>query len=198
LQDHLEEIRAYAELCKLFGTPFIRVFGGGIGSAPREEAVQTAAAHFREMAKIAEAFGVKLLLETHDDWTDCRDTRSLMEAVDSNAVGVLWDVHHPYRMIGEQPETTWETLGKWIAYTHVKDSLPIEPAPGAKHPFRYCLTGEGDIPLKRICGLLKQQGYEGYYTLEWEKKWHPEIAEADIAFPQYVSYMRRLAAELNG
>jgi hypothetical protein len=27
-------------------------------------------------------------------------------------------------------------------------------------------------------------------SLEWEKKWHPEIEEPEVALPQYVMVMR--------
>ena len=40
--------------------------------------------------------------------------------------------------------------------------------------------------------LMTERGYDGYYSLEWEKMWHPEIEEPEVAFPQYVEYMRKL------
>jgi sugar phosphate isomerase/epimerase len=190
LANNLEEVKQYTRLCSLFGASYIRVFGGKIGNTDRLEAIKITASNLRELAKIAGDSGVKVLLETHDDWIDCRHMRAVLEETDSASAGVLWDLHHPYRVIGEQPEDTWRELGSWIHYTHVKDSFPKEG--DEKHPYQYCLTGEGDIPLKRMTELLKQNGYEGFYTLEWEKKWHPEIPEAEIAFPQYVEYMKNL------
>ena len=32
-------------------------------------------------------------------------------------------------------------------------------------------------------------GYQGYYCFEWEKKWHPEIEDPEIAFPHYAKLM---------
>jgi len=37
---------------------------------------------------------------------------------------------------------------------------------------------------------LGQIGYTGYLSLEWEKRWHPEIPDPEIAFPQYMERMR--------
>ncbi|UQZ82319.1 3-dehydroshikimate dehydratase [Paenibacillus konkukensis] len=185
---NLAEIREYAKLCSFFDTRYIRVFGGSIGDLSRDEAVRTAVRHLEEMGAVAKEYGVKLLLETHDDWTACADVLAVMKQVDPEAAGVLWDLHHPYRMLGERPEETWAALGPWIHYTHVKDSYK-KPEGG----FQYCLPGEGDVPLKSMHTLLQERGYDGYYTLEWEKKWHPELAEPDIAFPQYVQFMRSLS-----
>ncbi len=118
--------------------------------------------------------------------------KALMEFVDSDSVGILWDIHHPYRSAGESPSETWQTLGKWIRYTHWKDSFPR----GAD--YQLCLIGGGDLPLEEIFRVLKQGGYSGYLTLEWEKKWHPEIEEPEKAFPGFVRVMRGLISTHEG
>jgi sugar phosphate isomerase/epimerase len=194
-EKNLAEIKEYAKLCSLFETRYIRVFGGGIGETDRETAVQTIVRHFQEIGAVAKSYGAKLLLETHDDWTSCLDVRTVMEQVDPEAVGVLWDLHHPYRMRGELPEATWAALGPWIEYTHVKDSRVITDSPSSNKPFQYCLTGEGDVPLRDMLALLKMNDYDGYYTFEWEKKWHPELEEPEVSFPQYVQFMRNLGSK---
>jgi len=38
---------------------------------------------------------------------------------------------------------------------------------------------------------LQAGGYDGYLTLEWEKRWVPELAEPEVAFPQFVAFMRQ-------
>ena len=84
---------------------------------------------------------------------------------------------------------TWEAIGPWVKYTHVKDSR-LDPA----HPdgYQLCLTGAGDLPLPEIIRVLQAGGYDGWLTLEWEKKWHPELEAPEVAFPGYVKYMRGL------
>lgn len=188
---NVQEITHYARLCEQFGTRFIRVFGGKIGDTDRNDAIRTMVGHLRELSAIAEARGATLLVETHDDWISRESVKQLMDQAEGTAAAVLWDVHHPYRMLGEQPKDTWAALGPKIEYTHWKDSRST----GVDLPsYRYCLTGEGDIPLSGIYRLLKEQGYDGWFTFEWEKKWHPDIDEPEVALPQYVQYMRSLEA----
>lgn len=42
-----------------------------------------------------------------------------------------------------------------------------------------------EAPLKEAIDALKTGGYAGYYSLEWEKMWHPEIPEPELAFADY-------------
>ena len=37
---------------------------------------------------------------------------------------------------------------------------------------------------------LRGIGYAGYLSFEWEKRWHPEIEDPEVAFPRYIEYMR--------
>lgn len=188
---NVQEIVQYSKLCKFFEVTYIRVFGGKLRGMPREEALEKASEHWKQLANIAGAEGAKLLLETHDDWVDNNEVRKLIEMTDSEHIGVLWDVHHTYRMANESPETTVNILGKWIENTHWKDSKITESGAAGEPPkFSYCFMGEGDVPLKQALHQLQMNGYNGFYTLEWEKKWHPELPDADEAFPQYVQYMR--------
>lgn len=187
--DHLEELKRYVELCYSFGTPFIRIFGGEIEDIHWEQAIDDAAVTLGKMIEIVNDVNAKIVIETHDDWMAAVHFKTLMENVNSEKVGILWDVNHPYMFIGEAPEETWEKVGKWIYHTHWKDSkIAIDTIMG----FEPCLMGEGDLPHEQIYDVLKKGGYEGYLSLEWEKRWHPNLPDPEIAFPQYVEYMKRL------
>lgn len=186
-QENREELSAYLGLCETFGARYLRVFGGSAGTMERAEALTAAVKSLRELLPEAEGRGVTLLLETHDDWVHAEHIRALMEAAGSEALGVLWDIHHPYRH-GEPPETTWSELGRWIRYTHWKDA--VGPGEG-----RLCRVGEGDLPLRDFLSALRRGGYDGYLTLEWELKWHPELDPPEVAFPAYVRRMRALLGE---
>ncbi len=187
----LAEVRAYSEICEALDCPRLRVFGGDFQGTPEAEVVWIAKEELARMADAASTHGVTVLVETHDDWVKSQLVRDLMESTDAENVGVLWDVHHPYRLLGEQPADTWKHIGPWVQYIHVKDSKAIIAATGAAS-FAFTLVGEGDIPLQDIFHCLKKGGYDGWLTLEWEKKWHPDIPEPEVAFPQFVKAVRPL------
>ena len=37
-----------------------------------------------------------------------------------------------------------------------------------------------------------EDGYPGYFSLEWEKKWHPELRAPEEEFPWFVKWAERL------
>lgn len=185
------EVRVYVELCSVFRSPFLRVFAGRLQGGALAEAQRVAADTLRRLAPVAADHGVTLLVETHDDWVRSDVLRRLMEAVDSPAVGMVWDVHHPYRFGGEAPDFTWRELGRWIRYTHWKDSKPDPQKPGRVIG---CLPGDGNLPLRQTFDVLKSGGYDGYLALEWERKWQPYLAPPEIAFPRFMDVMRSFGA----
>ena len=88
-------------------------------------------------------------------------------------------------------ETTCQNLLPYLRHVHVKDSSRY-----SGEGFDIILPGQGTVPIREALSLLKDCGYEGYLCFEWEKHWHPEIQEAELALPEYVNYMRRYAGEL--
>jgi hypothetical protein len=36
-----------------------------------------------------------------------------------------------------------------------------------------------------VTDALVKLGYRGFYKSEWEKRWHPEIEEPEVAFAQF-------------
>ena len=190
LVEFRQELTRYLELCLTFGTRYIRIFGGDIGETPREAAIEMVIENCRRYVEQAAPYGVTLLFETHDSWTDSAHVARIMDTVGSEYLAVLWDIAHPYRYSGEEPSETWGRLGSRIANTHWKDSRPADPSPDVPRDFRLCLLGEGTLPLEDFKRVLVEGGYDGYYTLEWEKKWHPYLEEPEVAFPHYISYMK--------
>ena len=181
-RDNLVEIQRYAKLCPIFGTSFLRVFGQGDAS-PREQAVDNFITNIQPLLNIARDYGVVILLETHDTWTESGRINEVMQRVNSPSLRVLWDIHHPWKVSNETLNYTWNTLGKWVSYTHWKDATAED---------KLCLMGKGIPPLKEWYRLLKSKGYNGYCTLEWEKRWHREMEEPEIGFPDFVRYMKNL------
>jgi len=174
----LADARRFIDLANLLDAPYVRVFGNKI-EGPREEVVTRVAAGMRELAQYAEPRQVSVLLESHGDFTDSATLKEILTKANSAHAALLWDAHHTFVDGHEDPEKTWREVGLWIRHTHLKDSRVID---GER---RYVLTGTGDVPVKQQIEILMRRGYSGYFCFEWEKLWHPDIQEPEIAFRDY-------------
>ncbi len=177
------EISEYIELAKQLHTPYIRILAD-LAPAPDGEVDDGYIADvLKTLAKSAKQAGVTLLVETNGVYADTKRLSALLDAVGSDAVAALWDVHHPYRYFGETPEQTVKNLGERIKYVHVKDGVMQNGKPS------YRLMGEGDLPIHGMLQALKNIGYTGYISLEWVKRWAHELSDAGIVFPHFANFM---------
>lgn len=183
----IREGKETIDLAVKLGCPYIRVFGDKIPDPARREAtVARIAEGLAELSRYAKGTGVTVLLETHGDINNYGIIRDIFERTgEQPELGVLWDFEHPF-MNGENPDTTFAELGSLIRHTHVKDAKRI----GDRKTLT--LIGEGDVPVERIVGILRNGGYDGWLSLEYEKKWMPELEEPDISLPAYMAYIRTI------
>ena len=182
-----QELTAYVQLAQQLGTPYVRI----MATAPVPQPVGTVdEGYVRERAVVlgdlAKAHGVKLLIETHGLWSDSEKLARLLSLIGSSSVGALWDVHHPYRFMGEKPQTTVDHLKPWLWHTHMKDSLKTDEG------YRYVLPGFGDVPLAGSVQALAEQNYDGFFSLEWVKRWDTTLEEPGIVFAHFANFMRTL------
>ena len=162
--------------------PYVRVFGNKI-EGPRDEVVERVGTSLGQLGAYAGPHGVTVIIESHGDFTDSATLKALLEKANSRHVGLFWDAHHTFVSGKEEPEFTVGQLGKYISHTHLKDSRP------EGNDVHYVLTGQGTVPVKRQVEALVKIGYRGYYSFEWEKVWHPDIDEPEIAIADYARVM---------
>jgi sugar phosphate isomerase/epimerase len=181
----MDEGRRFIDLAQKMRTPYVRVFGDKIPpDAPKKDAVARVIEGLRTLGEHAKGSGVTVLLETHGDYTDSPTVVELMKGAAMDTVALVWDAHHTFSAGKEQPAVTYAALKPWVRHTHLKDSRPDG------NDVRYVLTGSGTVPVREQVRLLKESGYKGYYGFEWEKGWHPEIEEPEVAFPHFVKTIR--------
>ena len=179
----ISDAKRFIDLAQALGAPCVRVFGGKDESdkSPAPDAATKArvAAGLHELGAYAGPRGVTVIIESHDHFTASSSLKDVLTQADSEHVGLLWDAHHTFATAGEDPEFTVKQLGKWIRHTHLKDSV------GSGEDRKYVLTGRGNVPIERQIAALRSISYKGFYCFEWEKLWHPDIADPEIAIADY-------------
>jgi len=183
-EDPGPQLRQFLELASDWESPLVRVFGGPLpGHEPARTAQLEAAARALEVSVPAAArLGVAIGVETHDAFSASSVLAELLTLAASPWVGAVWDSHHPHRM-GEQPAEVWANIGQRVLLAQVKDAIK---GPERDADWRLVLLGEGEVRVREMLGLLTGGGYQGWVSVEWEKRWHPEIEEPEVALPQHL------------
>jgi len=179
----LREARQAIDLAQKLGAPFVRLLADRTAGPQDPVDDDDVAQAIRTLIPIAEAADVTLLIETNGVFADSKRLVHLLTALQSDRVGALWDLHHPYRFADESPAQTVADLGAFIKYVHCKDSVMEDGKPA------YKLMGDGDMPFDQFFRALQSINYEGYISLEWLKRYAPGLEEAGIVFPQFVEYV---------
>ncbi|MBR7033366.1 MAG: AMP-binding protein [Clostridia bacterium] len=191
-EESVSLLKRYITVASALGCKFIRVLGDRTAEITTDFDDEYVIAPMKELAPIAEAAGVTLLIETNGVYSHTDRLASVLAAIGSDAVGALWDMHHPYRFAGESAETTIQNLGAFIKYTHVKDSVT------ENGEVKYRMMGEGDLPIDDFMSALRSINYEGYVSLEWLKQYTPDLSDAAVVFPHFVHFMGRYIEETVG
>ena len=187
------QLRRFLELASDWESPLVRVFGGKLapgGPDPetRLEQLRAAARVLESSVPLARRLGVAIGVETHDDFSASSVVAELLAMADPQWVGAVWDSHHPHRL-GEKPADVYANLGGRILLAQVKDAR--RTVRGEGDDWQLVLLGEGEVPVRQMLGLLAAGGYRNWISVEWEKRWHPEIEEPGVALPQHLALLAR-------
>ncbi|HEU5051725.1 MAG TPA: sugar phosphate isomerase/epimerase family protein [Hanamia sp.] len=181
---NLNEAKRFIDLAEKINCPFVRVFPNQIpANQDKNETIDLIIKGLTELGNYAKGSNVKVLMETHGDLVWSNDLKKIMVSAFNDHTGLVWDITNMWSVTKEPPEEVYKRLKKYICHTHVKD-LKMEN--GKEH---YVLLGQGEVPIFTAIDALRKGGYKGYYSFEWEKLWHPEIADPEIAIADYSKVM---------
>ncbi len=122
--------------------------------------------------ELADSTEKEIWIETHNEFSTGRVLKKLLCDIDRKNVKVIWDIIHPIEDF-EKPAQTWKYIGDKIAHVHLKDGK--RDADPLKHDYQYTPLGEGELPIKEILKILRDNEYNGYVSLEWENVWRKEL-----------------------
>jgi sugar phosphate isomerase/epimerase len=157
---HLERFKRAIELCKVFGTPNIRIFSyylpeGGEWDNWRRDILD----RMWDKLKLAEKADVRLIHENEHGiyGEDPERVRDLLDTVDNEHFKAVYDPAN-YVFGGFDPWKGWELTKEWTVHFHIKDWVH-----GEKHG-RVAGDGQGRIP--EVMAEAVKRKYDGFATLE--------------------------------
>src|SRR6185369_5017988 len=164
---HLEKFKRAIELCKVFGTPNIRIFS----YYPPENLKWDDCGDFRRevldrmwaKCKLAAQAGVRLLHENEhliygdspERVADLMDT--VLSQLDAPVLQAVYDAAN-YVYGGYDPIEGWQKTKQWTAHFHIKDWKA-----GEKHG---SIPGEGQGRIPEVIADAVKRKYTGFATME--------------------------------
>jgi sugar phosphate isomerase/epimerase len=185
-EKNLEEARSFIDLAAKINCPYIRVFPNNFPKDQDKNTTMTLIAKgVSHLGNYAKDKKVMVLMETHGEVVMMNDIEKIMRLASNSNVGLVWDVANMWSVTKEPPVNVFQKLKKYIHHTHIKDLKVVDGKD------QYTLLGQGEVPIFQAIDVLFKGGYKGYYSFEWEKLWHPEIAEPEIALSDYAKVMKQ-------
>ncbi len=152
----LAGVKETIEVAKKFHCPNIIVTAGAARDVDRTAAKASITAGLKEMAPLAEAAGVTLILEpiSGEYFVDSKEPFEIIDQVGSPNVKLLYDIFHYQIMEGNIVQTIRENIDK-IGHFHA-----------AGNPGRNEITS-GELDYTYIFREIEKTGYQGYVGLEY-------------------------------
>jgi sugar phosphate isomerase/epimerase len=189
-QENVEIALRHCAIAAALGAPLIRVFPNEIPKgATREETRRRIVHSLREVAMRA-PLGVRVGLETHGDFAVGSAAAEIIRLADHPNLGVIWDAANSFAA-GDTIEESARAVAPFLAHVHLRDARPQS----GETLWQPVLAGRGQVPLRQVIETLRAMHYDGYISFEWEKYWHPEIEEPEVALPDFMAAMRGITGE---
>lgn len=206
-------IRRVIEYAGVLGAKYIRIYAGNYAQTDTDPDGRKRAClvdSMRRLGEEAQRAGVTLVMENHFNTmtVSAADSISVAQEINHPAVGILYDQAN-LTFTGNEPwERALELQFAEIRYTHVKDlvfrgenteftSSDVSHPKEEERNVTTKIVGEGVIPWPAILQALKDRGYEGWLSLEYERRWHPQdIPDARIGMKRSADYLRSCFKQL--
>lgn len=155
----------------------------------------------RKVTEYAASKGIRTMSENHGFFAqDVLRVEKLMDEVNHPNYGWLVDMGN-FTCADEKPQLSCSIAAPYAVYVHAKDFI-IKPASGpnpgrfffksrAGNYLRGTIVGQGDVDVKGCLAALKNGGYDGYVSIEFEG-----MEDCFLACEAGLENLRRYIAEL--
>lgn len=202
------------DISAILGAASIRIYGGAFKddeTDPDGRKLAQLVKTLRACGDYAQSAGIVLSVENHFGTmaTTVAKTMRVIRAIDHPAVGILYDQANLAFLPAEEYKEAISTQIGHINYVHVKDLVYRGRSP---KPFRSDsvshisedirtvfsrIPGDGILDWPAILQYLKDSGYDGWLSLEYERRWgKQDLPIATEGMPICVERMRKWLSEL--
>jgi sugar phosphate isomerase/epimerase len=175
-REQLRDITDSVDKAELFGARVVRVFSGDKDKeVTYEQAKAWIIDGLKEAAQYAESKGITLCLENHGYFAGkAEQVLEVIHEVGSPFLRSTFDTGN-FLLVDDDPNEAIAKLKHLVAHVHFKDFSRVEESYQGNiytsiNGVRYAgeVPGEGIVNLENILMQLKEIGYNGWLTVEYE------------------------------
>ncbi len=208
---HQELLLRAIEIAQGLGASCIRTYAGRETGGPgRAERLRRLVEAVQGPAEVAAKAGVRLGFENHFNTLgdSAKGTVEVVRAVNHPAGGIVYDQGNLTMLGAEDYRETIPLQAPYLVHVHVKDlsfkdkppettSGAVETLPAEAKPTISRVVGEGILPWREIIAELKRTGYDGWLSIEYERRWYPDLLPpAEVGMKAGADLVRRILKEL--
>ena len=204
----IEGLSKVIDACEYLGAHYIRIYGGNLVAGDNDRIPERRARLVEAMRILGDKAAEKdviLVIENHFN-TMCvsaKDSYSVVREINHPNVKILYDQANLSFTEQEGYEEAIAIQQDEVAYMHVKDlvfkegvaftSDEVSHPEESKRNVYTRIVGEGVIAWPEILKLVKQHGYDGWLSMEYERRWHPDdIPDASIGMKKGADYIKSI------
>ena len=203
-------LRRVIDMAELLGTKNIRIYGGKLLDGEKDhyaEKRQQLIRSMRECGDYAAKKGIFLNMENHFGTmtTTAAITAGIARDIAHPNVGILYDQANLAFFPAEEYGEAISLQKDYIRYVHCKD-LVYKSGKPEKATFSEVshvsedertvlsrIPGEGILKWPAIIDALADIGYEGWISLEYERRWHMnDLPDAAVGMRQGAAYIKSI------
>ncbi|MFB0523588.1 MAG: sugar phosphate isomerase/epimerase family protein [Candidatus Bathyarchaeia archaeon] len=168
LPEQLSVLKKHLDAADHLGTDAIRVFASLVPEQYiDEQIIRRTVDNIKKARSSIEEMDIKLGLENHFGITStAEDVLRILEGVGSPCVGVTFDPAN-FVVSKEDPVRAGRKLAPHIIHTHLKDC--VYTGAGRWAGYEFVEIGAGVVDYRAVLSNLKEDGYAGYLSLEYER-----------------------------
>ena len=198
----IERLKKEVDIAEILGVKTMRHDASGGPESERfsktgfEKYLPVLAKGCKAVTEYAKTKGIKTSVENHGFYCQQSDrVEALMKAVDDDNFGWLVDIGN-FLCADENPLDAVKVGVNYIIYAHVKDfyyaDRTVEIPDGyfdTRDGNHLCgsVLGDGIVPVEKCVEMIKNSGYDGWVTLEYEGRETPLTA-----VPKGLDFLKKL------
>lgn len=209
-----DDLKRIIDMANMLDVKNIRIYGGKLVDGeedPDGRKLSQLVKSMRECGDYCSQYGIRLCMENHFGTmtATAAQTAKIVKLINHPNVGILYDQANIAFLPAEEYDEAIELQKDKIFFVHCKDFVYRAGKP-TKARFRQVATvdedertvnsripGQGILDWPSIFKRLKEIGYDGWVSVEYERRWQTlDLPEASIGMPQALNYIRSIIEAL--